>query len=104
MGKHYFTSQLLVSNYNKEGVPRLRVSVPTSDYRFMSYNGEVKYLRKMTLGRTNGQKVVMQYPRISKGTTNGKYTPHYITVSAKDVKQYGFKAKEPVTVTVEWDD
>jgi hypothetical protein len=44
----------------------------------------------------------MDYPRISKGTTTGKYTPHYITVSASDVKKYGFKPREPVAVHIEW--
>lgn len=102
MSEHSFTSHLLVSNYNKSGIPRLRVSVTTRDYEFISYNGDVKYLRRMTLKRANGQVVVMDKPRLSKGTTQGKYTPHYISVSAKEVKKYGFKPKEPVAVHIEW--
>lgn len=102
MSEHSFTSKLLVSNYNKDGVPRLRVSITTRDYDFISYNGEVKYLRKMILKRADGQTIAMDYPRISKGTTTGKYTPHYITVSASDVKKYGFKPREPVAVHIEW--
>ena len=105
MSKHTFTSSLLVSNYNKDGVPRLRVSVTTKDYKFMAYSqpdGELRYLRRMILKRTSGETITMDYPRISKGTTNGKYTPHYITVSANDVKKHGFKPKEPVVVQVEW--
>lgn len=102
MGEHFFTSKLLVSNWNKSGVPRLRVTVRTRDYEYISYNGEVKYLRRMIVKRTDGQTVTMDYPRISKGTTYGKYTPHYITVPASDVKKYGFKPNEPVAVTIEW--
>lgn len=102
MGIHNFTSKLLVSNWNKQGIPRLRVSLHIRDYEFITYEGDVKYLRKMTILRTNGQVVEMDYPRISKGTQNGKYVPHYITVSADDVKTYGFKPNEPVSVTVEW--
>ena len=100
--EHSFTSKLLVSNWNKSGVPRLRVSVRTRDYEFISYNGDVKYLRKMTVRRTNGEEIVMEYPRISKGTTYGGYTPHYITVPATDVKKYGFEPNEPVAVKIEW--
>ena len=102
MGQHTFTSKLLVSNWNKSGIPRLRVSVQTKEYDFISYEGEVKYLRKMTVRRTSGQEIEMDYPRISKGTTQGKYTPHYITISASDVKKYDFKPNEPVSVKVEW--
>ena len=109
MTAHSFTSKLLVSNWNKSGIPRLRVSLYTRDYEFICFNGEVKYLRRMILKRPSGQVVTCEYPRISKGTTsrspkNGSkgYTPHYITVSADDVKKYGFKPNEPVEVTVEW--
>lgn len=100
---HYFTSQLLVSNKNKSGIPRLRVSLKTNDYAFICYKKEVKFLRKMTLKRTSGEVVELDYPRISKGSKNGQYIPHYITVSAEDVKKYGFQPKEPVEVTVEWE-
>ena len=99
-----FTSKLLVSNWNKSGIPRLRVSVKTRDYEFISYRGEVKHLHKMVLKRTNGEIVTMDYARISKGTKQGKYTPHYITVSADDVKKYDFKPNEAVSVYVEWFD
>ena len=102
MGKHNFTSNLRVSNWNKSGIPRLRVSLKTSDYNWICANGEVKYLRKMTLVRKTGQQIEKGYPRISKGTTTGKYTPHYITVSAPDVKKYGFQPNEPVKVYLEW--
>lgn len=105
MSEHSFTSHLLVSNYNSSGIPRLRVSLTTRDYEFiraMSNGEEVKYLRRMMVKRGNGQVITMDYPRISKGTTQGKYTPHYITVSASDVKKYGFRPKEPVAVRIEW--
>ena len=102
MTTHSFTSKLLVSNWNKSGIPRLRVSVHMRDYEFICYNGEVKYLKKMILRRPSGEVITTEYPRLSKGTSNGKYAPHYITVSASDVKKYGFKPNEPVAVTVEW--
>ena len=100
--QHYFVSKLLVSNWNKKGIPRLRISVKTRDYEFISANGEVRYLRKMTIKRGDGQTILVDYPRISKGTTQGKYTPRYITISASDVKKYGFKPNEPVAVQIEW--
>lgn len=102
MSTHSFTSKLLVSNWNKSGIPRLRVSVRKRDYEFICYNGEVKYLRKMIIKRPSGQIVTTEYPRISKGTSTGKYAPHFITVSANDVKKYGFQPNEPVAVTIEW--
>ena len=101
---HPFTSQFLVSSKNKEGAPRLRISVPIDDYRFITYLKDVTFLRRMTLTRPTGEVVVLDYPRISKGTTYGNYTPHFISISADDVAKYGFKPKEPVHVVVEWDD
>ena len=102
MGEHSFTSKLLVSNWNKSGIPRLRVAVRKRDYEFISYNGEVKYLKKMIIRRTNGQTITMEDSRISKGTTYGGYTPHFITVSASNVKRYNFRPNEPVAVKIEW--
>jgi len=102
MTTHSFTSKLLVSNYNKSGIPRLRVSLYTRDYEFICYNGEVRNLRKMIIKRPSEQVVKIDYPRISKGTSSGAYTPHYITIPATDVKKYGFQPNEPVAVTIEW--
>lgn len=80
MSTHTFTSKLLVSNWNKSGVPRLRVSVHTRDYEFITYGGEVRFLTKMLVKRPNGQVVRIDSPRLSKGTSNGKYAPHYICI------------------------
>lgn len=102
MPTHNFTSELRLSNWNKKGVPRLRVSVKTADYHWICANGEVRYLRKMILTRKSGEVVVLNYPRISKGTSTGKYSPHYITIPAPDVKQYNFQRNEPVKVELEW--
>lgn len=102
MSEHTFTSKLLVSNWNKNGVPRLRVSVRKRDYEFITYNGEVRYLTKMMLRRTSGEVITIDYPRISKGTSTGGYAPHYITIPAKDVIKYGYKPNEPVAVKIEW--
>lgn len=100
--EHSFTSNLLVSNWNKSGIPRLRVSLRTRDWQFITYQGDVTHLTKMTIKRSDGEVIVMDYARISKGSKQGKYTPHYITVSANDVKKYKFAPNEPVAVTVEW--
>ena len=101
--KHYFASKLLVSNWGKKGYPRLRVSLKTRDWEFINANGEVTFLKKMTIIRgETGQQITFYDSRISKGSKQGKYTPHYITISAKDVKKYGFKPTESVAVTVEW--
>ncbi len=102
MSTHSFTSKLLVSNWNKSGIPRLRVTVHKCDYDFICYQEEVRYFKKMILKRTSGEIVETLGPRLSKGATTGKYAPHYITVSADDVKKHGFKPNEPVAVTVEW--
>lgn len=105
MRSHYFDSHLLVSNRNnKSGIPRLRISIPIRSYEFICNNGEVKFLRGMHVTRANGQVVFMKYPRISKGSKQGNYVPHYITISAKDVQTYGFQPKESVHVVVEWDE
>lgn len=100
--QHYFASKLLVSNIGKKGIPRLRVSLKTRDWEFISANGEVIFLDRMTVKRANGQIVEVDAPRISKGSKQGKYTPHYITISATKVKKYGFYPNEPVAVTIEW--
>lgn len=102
MMEHYFASELLVSNYDKKGTPRLRVSLRTRDYKFMSPNGDLVHLVEMILKRQNGDLVKLEYPRISKGTSQGNYTPHYINVPTTEVEKYGFKPNEPVAVTVKW--
>lgn len=82
----------------------MRIPIKTEHYNYISYQKEVKFLRRMTLKCPGREPIILDYPRISKGTTYGKYTPHFITVSASDVRKYGFKVKEPVRVVVEWDD
>lgn len=102
MKQHQFASKLLLTGRNKNGVPRLRVSIGKRDYEFITYNEPVKYLNNMIIKRTNGQEIKIPYPRISKGTTMGKYTPHYITVRVEDVQTYNLQVNEPVMVQIEW--
>ena len=103
MKQHQFASKLLLTGRNKNGTPRLRVSIGTRDYEFITYTEpDLKYLSSMILKRTNGQEIKIAYPRISKGTTMGKYTPHYISVRTEDVKAYDLQVNEPVMVQIEW--
>lgn len=102
MTTHTFTSKLLVAGKAKDGNNRLRVSLGIRDYEFVSYDKEMLYFENMNVKRTTGETFDVKYPRISKGTKLGKYTPHYITIPYDVVLEHDLKVYEPVVVTLEW--
>ena len=102
MGEHTFTSRLLLTGKTKNGRSRLRVSVGIRDYEYITHNEDVVYFTDMEIKRSNGEIVKVHYPKISKGSTLGSYTPHYITVPIEDVINNDLKVKEPVVVKVKW--